>query len=31
MFLFFSSRVGIIGSILITIVLSFVLLRACAG
>ncbi len=31
MFLFFSNRVGIIGSILVSIVLSLILLRACAG
>ena len=31
MFLFFSNRVGILGSILITVVLSLILLKACAG
>jgi energy-converting hydrogenase Eha subunit E len=31
MFLFFSNRVGLLGSILVSLVLTVILLRACAG
>lgn len=31
MFLFFSNRTGVIGSLVISVVVTLVLLKACAG